>query len=157
MEEAGYTCWPLVLDAASLGAPHRRQREWILCRRNDPGLRFDFAAREAGQWPLAPACLVMLRAAQEIWDFWKRELAGPNREYPETVTTPTATSIIEPEWLGERLWQTASGRPRKLLHNGSDGSMAWILEMAVRSQIQRNPNLEPTPEKCEEMMGYPRG
>jgi uncharacterized protein DUF3631/C-5 cytosine-specific DNA methylase len=157
MEEAGYTCWPLVLDAASLGAPHRRQRSWILCRRNDPGHRFDFEAREAGQWPLTPECLVMLIAAQEIWDYWKRELAGPNGEFPDRVATPTATMILEPWWPGRRLWQTASGRLRKLTNDGVDSSMSWILEMAVRAMLQRNDNLWPTPETCEEHMGFPRG
>ncbi len=31
MEEEGYTCWPLVLGAWSVGASHRRNRTWILC------------------------------------------------------------------------------------------------------------------------------
>jgi len=35
MEALGYSCWPLVVGAGNLGAPHGRKRVWILCRRND--------------------------------------------------------------------------------------------------------------------------
>lgn len=35
MEALGYTCWPLVVGAGDLGAPHERKRVWVLCRRND--------------------------------------------------------------------------------------------------------------------------
>ena len=157
IEDENYSCWPLVLDAAILGAPHWRQRAWILCRRNDPVLGFDFEAARAERWSLARECRVALKAAQEIWDCWKRELSGPNREHSDRVTTPTATAILEPDWPGARLWPAASGRPRKLMNNGSDSSMSWILEMAVRASTQGNDNLAPTPEKCEEFMGFPRG
>jgi DNA (cytosine-5)-methyltransferase 1 len=30
MEEAGYTCWPFVVGAWAVGAPHRRDRVWIV-------------------------------------------------------------------------------------------------------------------------------
>jgi len=157
MEGIGYSCRSLVVGADKLGAPHKRERAWILCRRNEPGRTFDFKAANAEQWVLAPECRVMLSAAKEIWDYWKRELAGPKREQSDRVTTPTATEILEPEWLGARLWQAASGRPRKLMNNGSDSSMSWILEMAVRALAQKNDNLTPTPGKCEEFMGFPTG
>ena len=35
MEGIGYTCWPTVVGAENLGAPHERKRVWILCHRND--------------------------------------------------------------------------------------------------------------------------
>ena len=35
MEALGYACWPVVVGAGNLGAPHERQRIWVLCRRND--------------------------------------------------------------------------------------------------------------------------
>ncbi len=33
LEESGYTCWPLVVGAVHAGAPHRRQRVWIVAHR----------------------------------------------------------------------------------------------------------------------------
>jgi DNA (cytosine-5)-methyltransferase 1 len=41
LEELGYSCWPLVVGAWAVGAPHRRDRVWIVahatCRRDDEG------------------------------------------------------------------------------------------------------------------------
>lgn len=34
MEEAGYTCWPFVVGADNVGAPHRRKRVWIVAYSN---------------------------------------------------------------------------------------------------------------------------
>lgn len=33
LAEAGYSCWPLVVGARHVGAPHRRDRVWIVARR----------------------------------------------------------------------------------------------------------------------------
>ena len=30
LEDLGYTCWPLVVGADDVGAPHRRKRVWIV-------------------------------------------------------------------------------------------------------------------------------
>lgn len=96
MEEEGYTCWPLVLGAWSVGATHRRNRAWILCHANgDDGLGNGMA----GRWPLL---------------------------------------------------QAEVGRWRKRTKTGNEGSMNWCQEMACR-------NLTPTPELCEQHMGYPVG
>jgi len=35
--------------------------------------------------------------------------------------------------------------------------MNWAQEMLVRSVVQNNPRLIPTPDTCDEMMGFPRG
>ncbi len=63
---------------------------------------------------------------------------------------------IEPKW-SERFYQTASGRWRKHTKQGTEGSMNWAQEMICRAVTQNNPNLLPTPEACEEFMGFPRG
>lgn len=35
LEALGYTCWPLVVGAWSFGAPHKRDRVWIVARLDD--------------------------------------------------------------------------------------------------------------------------
>lgn len=37
LEAAGYACWPLVVGADDVGAPHRRKRVWIVAYRNGAG------------------------------------------------------------------------------------------------------------------------
>lgn len=37
LEAAGYACWPLVVGADDVGAPHRRKRVWIVARLADIG------------------------------------------------------------------------------------------------------------------------
>ncbi len=37
LERISYTCWPLVVGAWAVGAPHRRNRLWLLAHRNDSG------------------------------------------------------------------------------------------------------------------------
>jgi DNA (cytosine-5)-methyltransferase 1 len=87
MEGAGYSCWPQVVDAESVGAPHGRDRVFILCRddahgHGDPG---DGLAGpggfggEAGDAPLPPNVQREMEKAREIWDHWKHEL-GPGND-----------------------------------------------------------------------------
>jgi DNA (cytosine-5)-methyltransferase 1 len=62
MEEAGYTCWSLVLGAWSVGASHRRNRTWILCHaHSDDGLGDGVADR----WSLLQAEVGALAQANE--------------------------------------------------------------------------------------------
>ena len=42
LEAAGYACWPLVVGAAHAGAPHRRQRVFIVAHATRPGLEDGF-------------------------------------------------------------------------------------------------------------------
>src|SRR5262249_35665923 len=44
LEEIGYTCWPFVVGAWAVGAPHRRDRVWIVAHRDGGGRRIDRAA-----------------------------------------------------------------------------------------------------------------
>lgn len=37
LERIGYTCWPLVAGAWAVGAPHKRDRVWIVAHRNGLG------------------------------------------------------------------------------------------------------------------------
>ena len=93
-------------------------------------------------------------------DWWTLKSSKPSIARPmypsPVVTTPTATAILESEW-SERFYKTPKGRWRKRTKNGIEGSMSWAQEMLVRSVAQKNPNLLPTPEACDEMMGFPAG
>lgn len=93
----------------------------------------------------------------------KVRMAAPVHPSP-VVTTPTATAILEKSWPEPepgnplpRFYQTPSGRWRKRTKNGVEGSMSWVQEMMVRMAAQRNPRLMPTPEACEEHMGFAAG
>jgi DNA-cytosine methyltransferase len=159
MEEIGYSWWPRLLDAGALGAPHKRERAWIICRRNDAHEHCDIEAVMVEQWALPPGCRREMEEARERWEDWRHELSGgTGHGCSPRITTPTATEILEAEWPNDgRFYQTASGRWRKRSKVGTDSSMSWAQEMAVRAVVQENPRLTPTPESCEEFMGFPRG
>jgi len=157
LEEIGYAWWPRLLDAGALGAPHRRERAWILCRDRADG-HSDIEAAMVGQGALPPDCRDRMGEALERWDYWKRELArGAGHGCPAMTTTPTATAVLEAEWPDGRIRQNGGGRWRKRSKRGTEGSMSWAQEMAARAVAQRNPRLVPTAECCEEFMGFPAG
>ena len=39
LEAEGYACWPLVVGAWAVGAPHKRERVWIVAHRDEAGQR----------------------------------------------------------------------------------------------------------------------
>ena len=49
LEAIGYTCWPLLVGAAHAGAPHRRQRLWLVAYA--PGARLEGRQRAATRSP----------------------------------------------------------------------------------------------------------
>ena len=153
MEEIGYTCWSLLLAAENLGAPHVRKRIWILCHRNDAHDSRDFKELMTEQWALPLNCQQEMGRAKERWDYWRAELSSGG--FSPLISTPTRTEILMAEWDAEHFCQTDKGRMRKQCKTGTEGSMSWAQEMAARAVKQGNPRLEPTPEACEEMMGYP--
>lgn len=48
LEREGYSVWPLVIPACSVGAPHRRDRVWFVAYRSDAGVEEVQRAREDG-------------------------------------------------------------------------------------------------------------
>ena len=156
MEQAGYSCTPLVLGAEALGAPHRRERAWILCHdraADRPGVE-----AVTGDWALPPECRLRMEEARGRWEYWKGELRGgsPGTCLPKTIT-PTATAVLVKDWSGDSFLRLPNGRWRKRTGKGVGGSMSWAQEMAARAAAQGNPRLEPAPEFCEEFMGFPAG
>lgn len=90
----------------------------------------------------------------------ERRSKGKGSSYSPTTTvttTPTYINALEKVWAGERFHQTSKGRWRKQAKTGVTGSMNWAQEMLVRVVTQKNPNLMPTPEACEQFMGFPIG
>lgn len=56
LEESGYACWPFVVGADDVGAPHRRKRVWIIGRRMadaDCDVLRQFEQRLSRGWPRA--------------------------------------------------------------------------------------------------------
>jgi DNA (cytosine-5)-methyltransferase 1 len=49
LEGEGYTCWPIILPACSVGAPHRRDRVWIVANADDTERRALNTARQRDQ------------------------------------------------------------------------------------------------------------
>lgn len=79
MEEEGYTCWPLVLGAWSVGATHRRNRAWILCHSHgDDGLGAGMGER----WSLLQAEVRALAEAHQNGQHRLHELV-PRNGMPE--------------------------------------------------------------------------
>ena len=66
--------------------------------------------------------------------------------------------VVEPDWsAGGGYVSQRNGRMRKKCKSGSLRSMNWQQELLNRSVLQENKNLLPTPELCEDLMGFPRG
>jgi DNA (cytosine-5)-methyltransferase 1 len=83
MEGIGYACWPQVVDAESLGAPHGRDRTFIFCC--DNAYRDGYLGEiMAGARPVESAASLPpdfqgpLAQAGEKWDYWKHELGSGN-------------------------------------------------------------------------------
>jgi len=78
MEAANYSCWPFVVGANILGAPHERRRVWILCHNNAIG-DGDFSHRPK---PRTNEVLQeqerKMEEASRNWSKWQRQLGARN-------------------------------------------------------------------------------
>jgi len=54
LEGEGYTCWPLVIPACAVGAPHRRDRVWIVADADSTGRKEQRGAEPDGEEHEAP-------------------------------------------------------------------------------------------------------
>jgi DNA (cytosine-5)-methyltransferase 1 len=157
LEEIGYSWWSRLIDAGALGAPHRRERTFILCHDDACG-SCDFEAVFAETGALPPECQQRMDEALGRWNYWRGELGmGTAEGCPTITTTPTAIGVLEPHWPDGRVYRNGEGRWRKWTKRGTEGSASWAQEMLVRAVTQRNPRLLPTAGCCEDFMGFPRG
>ena len=73
---------------------------------------------------------------------------GNGSGWPDS--TPTKVMPVETNLTPDRIITLASGRPRKLSKNGTDGSMNW-------AQLMLHKGWLPTAMLCEYYMGWPTG
>jgi len=73
---------------------------------------------------------------------------GNGSGWPDS--TPTKVMPVETNLTPDRIRTLASGRPRKLSKNGTDGSMNW-------AQLMLHKGWLPTAMLCEYYMGWPTG
>ena len=68
LERAGYAVQPFVVPACAVGAPHRRDRVWIVAHRNDAGLEEVGRERQDGVLSTGAAAYAERCGGQEIHD-----------------------------------------------------------------------------------------
>lgn len=94
LEQAGYHVWPLRVGAWSLGAPHERERWWVVCGRR--GVLADADVRRYDGWAREPWRAPLGRTA-----------SGQVRAYSPTPVAKDADS--QPDADGARCTQARTG------------------------------------------------
>jgi DNA (cytosine-5)-methyltransferase 1 len=124
LEGLGYACWPLVVGAWAVGAPHKRDRVWILGRRSvadseRDGVRQqrEFSGRNRSASPIVDGC----GASHELAHASGERLAGrqeqpaweeqPYSERGGGAQWPARPGESQHGWEAPRLVYT-TGKPR---------------------------------------------
>ena len=120
LEAQGYTCWPVVVGAAHAGAPHRRQRAFILANSEGAGLEGRLARPSsappgvfpAGRcgWPPEPGLGRVADGLSPRMDRRARLTALGNAVVPD-VATAIGHAILQAQAAADRT------RSAKLLRN----------------------------------------
>lgn len=109
LEGAGYAARPIVVGAHAVGAPHRRQRVWIICELADgDGNRFNGTLRDSGAMAGA-----------------MRQTEGAESE-PARVAHPTSigSSLADADDRGQQQPQGSLGGQRRRTGDGSASGLA---------------------------------
>ena len=119
LEAAGYACWPLVVGAAHAGAPHRRQRVFILAHAGGAGLEVPLGqpAHPAallppggcGGWPADPGLGGMADGLPTGLD---RERRPRLKALGNAVAPDVATAVGQAVMAAEAAVQAAAERTR---------------------------------------------
>lgn len=96
LEDDGFTVWPFIVPACSLGAPHKRERLWIVAHapfRDDPGIggavhgQNGRQKRQLGTQPSGPSSKPLVMADTEC-----ERLQGRDEQRPEPPAVIAAES-----------------------------------------------------------------
>jgi DNA (cytosine-5)-methyltransferase 1 len=99
LERKGYGCLPFVYPASAVGAPHKRERVFIVAYRHEPGLE----GREGGELP-ERASQFSVRESCALGKLWPTPHAnchtgaGAHGEGGENLQT-TAGGQLNPDWV----------------------------------------------------------
>ena len=107
LEAAGYACWPLVVGAGHAGAPHRRQRVFVVANADRAGLEMRLAGsthapaglptQRRRRWPVEPG---VGRVAHGVPARMDRLRALGNAVVPD-VATLIARAILSVQAMAE--------------------------------------------------------
>lgn len=136
LEAEGYTCWPLVVGAWAVGAPHKRERVWIVAHRDGDGQHRERSGERAAQRDDAGGC--GLRPVGEPTVFpdtegerWTQQghgrLAG-SRLGCDGPRWPARPGEPQHEWEEPRLRMGHTDGARKDAHTAACGSRAAVGE-----------------------------
>ena len=117
LEAAGYTCWPLVVGADDVGAPHRRKRVWIMAHcsssRREVGSWTEDGKRKDGRWRPSLTGTARLWPTATRQDAAQSGAAGYSTEssrHPGTTLTDAASGL----WATSLDWGDATDtRPQE--------------------------------------------
>lgn len=120
MEEAGYTCWPLVVGAWAVGAPHRRERVWIVARALDASALGD------------PARSGQLRAQPAVDDREDGDRRDQGRQDPDAARS--RGGVGEPTGAGLEGQRADAGQPQEP-QPGDAGTYGLDLSEAIAGGV----------------------
>lgn len=141
LEGGGYTCWPLVVGAWAVGAPHRRDRVWIVAhsgqsrlegirpRTSSAGAQYSGPASGGGAcWPSRPG------ERQYEWEECRLTERGKSRQIE-----PAMGGAVD--GISERLVRRGNGRWRREAIKALGNSVVpQIVEQVGRSILQIDAN-----------------
>ncbi len=164
LEGQGYTCWPLVVGASDVGAPHRRQRVWIIGLRKDSGpeRRDRGASVDRGLGHTRGSRLALGSFAEDQ----RRDVRQEGPSAPEDgprIAWPSRPGEPQHPWEAPRLAHTERQRRSGRSVEATTGNGAEPKEQAGRDGMAdspsepprspRQPRQDPDPRESESPMG----